>query len=127
MKTKRSVVILIALAVLMLVGAYKFRQVNQEQQLKTAIASMKEALTYEIRRKEAIDPTFIVWPPLRHSMFPGGGIPRNPFGKAGNDVTMLMVPRNLNPDDGENNGGWIYNLYNGEIRPDSYLYFKYGY
>jgi hypothetical protein len=100
---------------------YQKRKTLNDLKLAKAEIENTLALAYTRHISEGLYGT---WPALTPLLFPNQVIPYNPLPSPSNEVTTIKVARGLRPEDGEDDGGWIYNRLSGEIRPDSKKYFK---
>ena len=125
--TPALLIIMLLLLLLLLVNKKQVDRTSNVALLKARISGMKYVLSTEYIHQLQHGDNQGLWPVLNENLFSSGKIPSNPFPEPSSKVTVISNDRNIIPDDGENDGGWIYNLKTGELRPDSYLYFQFGY
>ena len=128
-KINPPALLIIMLLILLLLVINK-KQVDRNSNvavLKARISGIKYVLSNEYIHQLQHGDNLGLWPVLNEKLFASGKMPVNPFPYPSSKVTVIMKDRNIILDDGENDGGWIYNRKTGELRPDSYLYFQFGY
>ncbi len=119
----RGIFIFIIIA-LLATGYREYQHREKLLEMQNNLADIKNTLALEYTRQIKIKYSPL-WPAITPQLFSDRKIPSNPIPAPSNEVTEIKMARPLKPQDGQDNGGWIYNRMTGEIRPDSRKYFKY--